>query len=205
MAPNPTTPASPQVIQVSTPLAALVLEVQVLAQKHTKLDIGAALLSFPVFVATYGVMTLNTDDKSALKSKSMPDAWVRAAAELPFASKRSLQRLQKDALRDGFVSIEAADRFCRLELAREKEVAERARAQAQSAKVVSPGVALLAERIDSVSMTATMGEALSRGRSHATSVAQAGLDIAGITVGTAVSVGKGIGAVAGALNAWRKP
>jgi len=89
--------------------------------------------------------------------------------------------------RNGFVSIESADRFCCVELARE-QIAARQQEKLDMANK-SKGAQLLSQRVGSFGIETTVDEAITIGRERLR-------DLTDVSVGVASLVGKGIGVAA---------
>lgn len=188
--------------KLSPALGNLVSGVQTMVQKHTKFDFGALILNFPLAFVTMGALTLSTEDKSALSNTPMPDEWLAAAAELPTASASALRRLQSDVAKVGYASIEAADRFCAVEITREQKASDLARVQANVVR--STGAALLAKRVEALGIEATFEDALAMGKRYAADIADAGVGAAAFALEKAVWAGKSLGAIAGVMSGIRK-
>jgi hypothetical protein len=187
--------------QPSEALVNLVREVQRMTQLHTKSDLGNFLASIPLFLITLGIVELPFDDKSALKTTPMDDAWLCAAAKYPTASPSALKKLAKDIARDGFVSVAAADQFCTIELLREQKAFEKARTTQPDTSV---GTSLLVARINALGIEPTVTEALAVGKEYVTSITSASLGVAGFALEKAIWTGKGLGLVANVLKDLRK-
>lgn len=168
----------------SLALARLMDEVQHMTVKHTKIDFAGLIMSVPTLLISCGLIELSTEDSSALKSTPMSDAWLCDAAQLPTASGSSLKRLAKDVDRNGFASIEAADLFCTIELTREQKAF--AILQKNASKDLSSGVALLASRVQSLGIEATLEEALEHGKQYAAELAQTGLGVVTLATESAI-------------------
>lgn len=186
----------------SLALKRLMDEVQHMTAKHTKIDFPGLIMSVPTLLISCGLIELSTEDSSALKSTPMSDAWLCDAAQLPTASGSSLKRLAKDVDRNGFASIEAADLFCAIELTREQKAF--AILQKNASKDLSSGVALLASRVQSLGIEATLEEALENGKQYVAELAQTGLGVVTLATESAIWIGKGMGVVAGAMKDIRK-
>jgi len=74
----------------SAALAELIAEVQTMTRWHTKFDWGMAIVNVPLFLVTYGLITLDTDDTSTLKSVAMPDSWLIKALNFRLPHHRRL-------------------------------------------------------------------------------------------------------------------
>lgn len=187
--------------QPSNPLGRLMAGVALMAAKHTQTDWAIAALNVPIFVVTYGLVALNTADRTALASTPMPDAWVRAAAELPGAAPKNLARLLKAIERQGFVSIEDADRFCTVELAREQEAARQVEIEAARERGrTSEGRAALVQRLAAADSDLTPEQAYAKLRGSMKGLADAGVGLMSFASDKAAWLGKGVGAAVDRLR-----
>lgn len=187
----------------SAPLIALMAGVRASAQKHTSVDWAAVMVNAPLFVLTYGILTLSTDDTRALGTTAMSDDWVRSAAALPTASTKNLRKLQQAFDAKGFVSIAVADRFCTVELARERQLAEMlAREQALS---VSAGYGALMARLAGEGFEPTFDEALSTLKGYASELSKAGAGLVSLTAEAAASARRRVDAAASVVGRLLSP
>lgn len=167
--------------------------VALMATKHTRTDWSAVALNLPLFVVTYGLVAISTEDRSALAAAAMPDTWVCAAAELPAASAKNLARLRQAIEKRGFVSIEDADRFCTVELAREQEAAcQRTRAAAVEQGRAGLGYAALSLRLAADDGDLTPEQAYAKLRISVRGLADAGVGLLSLAADKAAWLGKGV-------------
>ena len=152
----------PDIFSPSPELAALIADVRTLASKHTRFDWSALALNVPLMLLTYGIVKLSTEDASALKTTPMPDKWVVRAAALTGASLKNLKRLSSVMQAEGLVSIEDADRFCCVELERERQTCVESKREVSVSK--SQGASALAARIEAAGIEPSIQEALTQGR-----------------------------------------
>lgn len=191
----------PKPYQPSNLLGRLMAGVALMASKHTRTDWAIAALNVPLFVVTYGLVALNADDRKALATTPMPDTWVRAAAELPAAAPKNLAKLLKAIERQGFVSIEDADRFCTVELAREQDAARRSELEAaQECGRTSGGHAALVKRLAAVDSDLTPEQAYAKLRGSVRGLANAGGGLMSFASDKAAWLGKGVGAAVDRLR-----
>lgn len=187
---------SPSTFAPSAPLARLMDRVRAAAQKNTSVDWGAVLANAPLLVLTYGIVQLSTEDVSALATTAMPDDWVQAAAALPTVSTKNLRKLQQAFDSKGFVSITAADRFCTVEFARERQLAEQAaRDQAINA---SAGYNALTTRLAGDGFEPTFDEAMAALKGYAAlGATKAGAGLVALTVEAADAARRQVDVAAG--------
>lgn len=194
--------STPEPFPPSEELAELIDEVQALARKHTKCDWGAVVLYLPLVILTQGLVHLSTEDESALKTTPVPDAWVVRAAQLHSASLNNLKRLHKALQDKGYVSIQDADRFCCVELERERQsLAENKRQQAVGQSL---GAAVLAARIEAAQAEPTFQEAVEQGRQYLAALSAASSDLANAAVQQGVRLSRGVSAAADVLRGLRR-
>lgn len=187
--------------QPSNLLGRLMACVALMAAKHTHTDWATAALNVPLFVVTYGMVALNADDRKALASTPMSDTWVRAAAELPAAAPKNLAKLLKAIERQGFVSIEDADRFCTVELAREQDVARQAELEAaREGGRAGGGHAALVQRLKAADSDLTPEQAYAKLRGSVKGWADAGVGLMSFASDKAAWLGKGAGAAVDRLR-----
>ena len=179
--------------------------VAALAKKHTKVDWGASLAFVPLAVITYGLVQLDTEDRSALDRTAVPDVWVERAATLPCASVKNLITLQKALGRKGYVSVTAADEFCAVELAREMNAAAtEASAKLKADATETAGFAALRNRLATQDYEPTTQEVLPQLMDHAKDWLSAGAGVVSFAAEKAVWVGKGMGLAADVMRGLRK-
>lgn len=192
---------------MSTALEELCNDVDAETRRHTRVDWGAVVASVPVFVLTYGLVELDTEDRSALKTQPMPDAWVERAAAFPDASSRNLRRLLKALDEKGHVTVEEASEFCTIEIDRERaatEARETVKAVAAIQANQSRGHQLLANRLAASGYEPDIKEAAASVASLLKDAAVAGAGVAAFAAEKAVWVGHGLGLAAGAMKSVRK-
>lgn len=190
-----------QHLEPSIPLGRLMAGVALMAAKHTQTDWAIAALNVPLFVVTYGLVALNSDDRKALADTPMADTWVREAAELPAAAPKNLAKLLKAIERQGFVSIEDADRFCTVELAREQDVAQnRERAAALEQGRASAGHAALVQRLAASDSDLTPEQAYAKLRVSVKGLADAGVGLMSLASDKASWLGSGVSTAVGLLK-----
>jgi hypothetical protein len=167
--------------------------VALMATKHTSTDWSAVALNVPLFVLTYGLVAMSTEDRSALAVTAMPDSWVCAAAELPAAAPKNLARLRQAIDKRGFVSIEDADRFCTVELAREQEAAlQRTRAAAVERGHESVGYAALTLRLEADGGDLSPEQAYAKLRGSVRGLADASVGLLSLASDKAAWLSKGV-------------
>jgi hypothetical protein len=188
--------------QPSNALGRLMAGVALMATKHTRTDWSAVALNLPLFVVTYGLVAISTEDRSALAAAAMPDTWICAAAELPAASAKNLARLRQAIEKRGFVSIEDADRFCTVELAREQEAAcQRTRAAAVEQGRAGLGYAALSLRLAADDGDLTPEQAYAKLRTSVRGLADAGVGLLSLAADKAAWLGKGVSVAVDRLRA----
>lgn len=193
--------------RLSHALEDLCTDVDLATRRHTRVDWGAVVASVPVFVLTYGLIELDTDDRSALKTQAMPDEWVERAAALPDASARNLRRLLKALEAKGHVTIQEASEFCTIEIDRERAAAE-AREKVKTAAAIqanpSRGHQRLANRLAASGYEPDVKEAAASVASFLKDAAVASAGAAAFAAEKAVWMGHGLGLAAGAMKSVRE-
>ena len=190
-----------QEYQPSNALGRLMAGVALMATKHTKTDWSAVALNVPLFVLTYGLVAMSTDDRSALAETAMPDTWVCAAAELPAAAPKNLARLRLAIEKRGFVSIEDADRFCTVELVREQDAAhQRTRAATAEKGRGGAGYAALILRLEADHRDLSPEQAYVKLRDSVRELADAGGGLLSLATDKAAWLRKGVSAAVGRLR-----
>jgi hypothetical protein len=185
----------------SAPLDALMGQVRSAARKNTSADWGAILVNAPLFILTYGIVQLSTEDESALATTAMPDDWVLGAAALPSVSAKNLRKLQRAFDSKGFVSIKAADQFCTVEFARERQAAENA--ARERAIGASEGYHALSTRLAGEGFDPSFEEALITMKGYAVEVSKVGASLVSMTAEAAEVARRQVGAAFNVLNKLR--
>jgi hypothetical protein len=158
-----------------------------LARAKTRISWGAVALN-AISIPLSGVI-IDTEDKSALATTSVDDAWLAAVAGLPTVSRRGLEFLSSALNNKGWVSIDEALRFVEIEKDH-REVA--IQTEAVKAVVVNRGAAMLLARAES-----ELPGTLARVAENAKDIAIAAVGVANFTKEVAILSGKSLGVAAG--------
>jgi hypothetical protein len=168
-------------------------ETAAIARAKTRISWGAVALN-AISIPLSGV-TIDTEDKSALATTAVDDAWLAAVAGLPTVSRRGLEFLSSALGDKGWVSIDEALRFVEIEKS-QRDVA--VQAEAAKAAVANRGAAMLLARAES-----ELPGTLARVAENAKDIAIAAVGVANFTKEVAILSGKSLGTAAGWVKSIR--
>lgn len=165
-------------------------ETEELARINTRLSWAAIALN-AITIPLSGV-ALDVEDKSALRTSQVDDAWLAAVAGLPTISRSGLEFLSVALGKKGWVSIEEALKFVDIEKAHQQEEKQVGTAERL---LKNRGAVMLLARAES-----ELPGTLARVTAGAKDVAVAALGVMNFTKEVAVFSGKSLGAIA----SWAK-
>lgn len=165
-------------------------ETKELALTKTRLSWGAIALN-AITVPLTGCV-IDVEDKSALRTSQVDDAWLAAVAGLPTISRSGLEFLSAALVHKGWVSIEEALQFVDIEKVQSKESEKIASAKSS---LENRGAVMLLARAES-----ELPGTLARVAEGAKDIAVAALGVLNFTKEVAVFSGKSLGVIA----SWAK-
>ncbi len=169
------------------------LEAHEMARASTRLSWGAVALN-AVMIPVSG-FAVEVEDKSALKTSRMDDAWLAAVAGLPAISRQGLEYLTGALVAKGWVSIEEALKFVEIEKRQSREFE---RVESSKPSLENRGAVMLLARAES-----ELPGTLARVAEGAKDVATAALGVLNFTKEVAVFSGKSLGVIASWVKSAR--
>ena len=174
--------------------SAIAAEAATLVDKNTSTDWGAVAINALVlpFLLT---PIMSVEDKSKLKTTAIGDEWLAVVAGLPVVSRAGLALLANALERKGWVSVDEAAEFIRIESEAQQLASEQAKAEQTSAR---PGASMLLARAEK-----ELPGAIRRFAEGTKDFVDAAGGVLAFTAEKAVWVGRGLGALAGLMKELR--
>lgn len=164
-------------------------QASVLLQQNQETNWSLVCLNVLLIPTTLGALCLPTDDNSKAREKAVPDEWLKAVASLPNVSKEGLGFMTKSLSKKGFVSVQDAIDFVKIEK-REMAAQQKIRVDQEKEQLQATGAAMLLARAEK-----ELPGSIERFIEGTKGIVQAASGVAGFATETAVWLGKGLGTV----------